>query len=468
MPNPDGPVEPPLPQSVLAASEDPNTAAVIGLSLKEGSHAGRPVRLPGDGVGIEGSSGTSSGVSGTSSTGSGVSGSSDSGIGVSGSSTTGDGILGTGARNGVHGQSSSVHDSGVWGENIHGGYGVSGSTESTDAAAVWGDNKGLGPGVSGTSALGDGVFGRSSDTSNTLGPNISGVHGQGMSAPLAGGIATTNGVWGENTGAGDGVVGTSISGNGVRASSVNGDGVHGTTSNSNMSGVMGENTVGGNGVYGKSLSGNAVAGSSQTGNAGHFVSQGAGSGVAAINNSQPSGQVPSGFAVWASSNNTAIFAQGTPAGYFKGDVLVTGDIVLVNQSGDVAEDFDVEAAPLNAEPGTVLIIQENGNLRASDVPYDTRVAGVVAGAGILKPALVLQRVPSRNHRSPIALIGKVFCKVDATPSKIIAGDLLTTSSTAGHAMKAVDKSKALGAIVGKALGGLEDGLGLIPILVSPR
>ncbi|MGO9155637.1 hypothetical protein [Mycobacterium sp.] len=176
-------------------------------------------------------------------------------------------------------------------------------------------------------------------------------------------------------------------------------------------------------------------------------------GVLAINTSGASGQAqaPSGFAVWASSNNTGIFAQGTPAGYFAGDVLVTGDMVLLNSSGDVAEDFDVEAEPLNAEPGTVLIINESGNLCVSDAPYDTRVASVVAGAGDLKPAVVLQRVPSQKPRSPIALVGKVFCKVDAAFGKVVAGDLLTTSATPGYAMKASDRSRALGAIIGKAL-----------------
>jgi hypothetical protein len=188
-----------------------------------------------------------------------------------------------------------------------------------------------------------------------------------------------------------------------------------------------------------------------------------------------------GYGVWAFSQNgtgvwaqgsTGIWAQGNPAGYFSGDVLVTGDLILVNTlvsaGGDVAEDFDVEAEPLNAEPGTLLVIEENGNLRASDVAYDTRVAGVVAGAGTLRPAVILQRVSSPKQRSPLALVGKVFCKVDASFGKIVAGDLLTTSGTPGHAMKATDRSRAVGAIVGKALAGLDSGLGLIPMLVSPR
>jgi len=177
-----------------------------------------------------------------------------------------------------------------------------------------------------------------------------------------------------------------------------------------------------------------------------------------------------GFGLWASSNGTGIFGRGAPAGYFDGDVQVTGDLVLINSpsSGDVAEDFDMEDDPLHAEPGTVLIIGPAGKLSASLEMYDTRVAGVVSGAGELKPAVVLQRIRVNRRRSPVALIGKVFCKVDAAFGSICAGDLLTTSATLGHAMKVTDRPKALGAILGKALAPLGSGRGLIPILVSLR
>lgn len=173
--------------------------------------------------------------------------------------------------------------------------------------------------------------------------------------------------------------------------------------------------------------------------------------------------------MWAKANATAIYGEGSPAGYFNGDVMVTGDFVLVNpSSGDIAEDFDVEGEQINLEPGTVLIINEEGKLCASTLPYDTRVAGVVSGGGELKPAVVLQRVSSSMPRSPIALLGKAFCKVDATSASIAAGDLLTTSARLGYAMKASDRSRAFGAVFAKALASLRDGFGMIPVLVSLR
>ena len=57
------------------------------------------------------------------------------------------------------------------------------------------------------------------------------------------------------------------------------------------------------------------------------------------------------------------------------------------------------------------------------------------------------------------------CKVDADIAPINVGDLLTSSSTGGHAQKVLDPAKAVGAIIGKALGSLKKGKGKIPVLV---
>jgi hypothetical protein len=46
------------------------------------------------------------------------------------------------------------------------------------------------------------------------------------------------------------------------------------------------------------------------------------------------------------------------------------------------------------------------------------------------------------------------------------GDLLVSSSTLGYAMKGTDRSRMLGAVVGKALGSLDSGTGVIEVLVT--
>jgi hypothetical protein len=140
-----------------------------------------------------------------------------------------------------------------------------------------------------------------------------------------------------------------------------------------------------------------------------------------------------------------------------------GDMLLNN--ADCAEDFDI-SEPENIEPGTVMIIEEEGKLRQSTEAYDKKVAGVISGAGEFKPGIVLDRKSSSKNRKSVALIGKAYCKVDANSSSIRAGNLLTTSSTPGHAMKADDPLRAFGAVIGKALRPLESGKGLIPILLA--
>jgi hypothetical protein len=154
---------------------------------------------------------------------------------------------------------------------------------------------------------------------------------------------------------------------------------------------------------------------------------------------------------------------GGLAAKFKGDVEVSGDIRLINQ--DCAEDFDIVNLK-DAEPGTVMVLDQSGALECSSKAYDKRVAGVISGAGDCKPGIILGKQKSESRRMPIALLGKVYCKVDAQYSPIEVGDLLTTSLTPGHAMKAEDPQKAFGSVIGKAMRPLTAGRGLVPVLVA--
>lgn len=139
-----------------------------------------------------------------------------------------------------------------------------------------------------------------------------------------------------------------------------------------------------------------------------------------------------------------------------------GDIEFFN--ADVAELFDV--APTEAVvPGTVMVLREDGDLEPCRSPYASAVVGVVAGAGALRPALVLDK-RAGAHRHPIAMIGKAYCRVDADRAPVRRGDLLTTSATEGHAMKATDRDRAFGSVIGKALDDLASGRGLVRTLIN--
>jgi hypothetical protein len=148
------------------------------------------------------------------------------------------------------------------------------------------------------------------------------------------------------------------------------------------------------------------------------------------------------------------------------DLTVAGDVFLIG-GADCAEDFDIMQQE-KVEPGTVMIINDTGKLEESQQAYDKRVAGVISGAGEFKPAITLDKQISETNRQPIALLGKVFCKVDAQYGAIEVGDMLTTSPTLGYAMKALDPFKAFGSVIGKALRPLKNGMGLLPILVTMK
>ena len=189
---------------------------------------------------------------------------------------------------------------------------------------------------------------------------------------------------------------------------------------------------------------------------GHIVAQG---------NISALGNINAGATV----NSTHVSATGNISAV--GNVNATNmnvaqDIKLSNM--DCAEEFDID--PVGAEhvvPGTVVVVGDDGNLRRSSVAYDKRAAGVVSGAGGYRPAIILGRSETTGgSRLAVALVGKVACRVDAAYAPIEVGDLLTTSDTPGHAMKATDPARSFGAVIGKALGSLEGGQAVVPMLVA--
>jgi hypothetical protein len=66
----------------------------------------------------------------------------------------------------------------------------------------------------------------------------------------------------------------------------------------------------------------------------------------------------------------------------------------------------------------------------------------------------------------MAVVGIVPAKVSAENGPIKVGDLLVTSSTPGYAMKGTDRSRLVGAVVGKAMARLDSGKGVIEVLVT--
>jgi hypothetical protein len=135
--------------------------------------------------------------------------------------------------------------------------------------------------------------------------------------------------------------------------------------------------------------------------------------------------------------------------------------------GDYAESVDVSGKKVAYEPGDVLVIDKKnpGRFVKAAEPYSRLVAGIYS----TKPGVVGRRssdAGKAKEEVPMAMVGIVPTKVSAENGSIETGDLLVTSSTPGHAMKATDFTRATGAIVGKALGSLDSGTGVIDVLVS--
>ncbi len=129
--------------------------------------------------------------------------------------------------------------------------------------------------------------------------------------------------------------------------------------------------------------------------------------------------------------------------------------------GDYAESVDIVGDRKSYEPGDVLVIDAKieGSFVKSTEPYSTAVMGIYS----TKPGLTGRRqlTAKSEEEIPMAMIGIVPTKVTTENGPIKPGDLLVTSSTPGYAMKGTDKSKMMGAVIGKAMGHLDSGKGVI-------
>lgn len=148
---------------------------------------------------------------------------------------------------------------------------------------------------------------------------------------------------------------------------------------------------------------------------------------------------------------------------------ITTDEVLIRGGADLSEQFDVASSNETPAPGNVVCIDKDnpGKLVVCGRAYDKTVAGIVSGAGGIRPGMLMgQERSAASGTYPVALTGRVYCKADAATGRIEPGDLLTSSDRPGYAMKVTDHAAAIGSVLGKAMSSLEDGEGLVLVLVS--
>jgi hypothetical protein len=152
-----------------------------------------------------------------------------------------------------------------------------------------------------------------------------------------------------------------------------------------------------------------------------------------------------------------------------GSATLVTPVIQITGGSDFSEMFDV-GGEVASQPGMVVVIDaaNPGRLVPSTAAYDRTVAGIISGAGGVATGMTMGHdgtIADGEH--PVALTGRVYCLVDASTGAIEPGDMLTTSNTPGHAMKAGDLAAAQGAIIGKAMTSLDEGeVGLVLVLVN--
>jgi len=122
------------------------------------------------------------------------------------------------------------------------------------------------------------------------------------------------------------------------------------------------------------------------------------------------------------------------------------------QYADLAEIYETDT---QYEIGTVVVFGGSKEITVSDQKYDTRIAGVISE----NPAYIMN---SKSEGQPVALAGKVKCKVHGTITK---GSMLVSSGETGCATSSY--YPPVGSVIGKALEDYDSSeIGTINIVVG--
>jgi hypothetical protein len=402
----------------------------------------------------------------------GVMGESATGIGVKGLSNGGEegGYFKSATGNAVFAETPNTSSGiAVWGRATGSGDGVRGNSSGDDAAGVRGVNSATSadanfpaPGVYGYSSKGIGVYGKSA---SSIGLRVEGKTGGAI-------IETDGGVGLDVVGVTKGINVSATTGFALYATSDNFHAVRGGTSHNESSGILGNNYAD---VFNSIYLNPGVRGWSKRG-VGVYATSQYGHGIIgrAVLSTIPSlSKKYGGFFV--GDGTQQVLGLGVKGhSYFDGNAWATGSFISNSTlSLDFAEWIKVSDAKV--ESGDVVVIDTNNaeKLKKASSPYSTLVAGIVSTS----PAFLAggmseddtdkiytkEEMEAKGYRM-LALVGQVPTKVSTENGPIKIGDLLTTSNTPGHAMKATDPK--IGTIVGKALEALPSGKGKIKVLVT--
>lgn len=143
-------------------------------------------------------------------------------------------------------------------------------------------------------------------------------------------------------------------------------------------------------------------------------------------------------------------------------------VLEITGGGDPAE-YYAFSEKMDAPEGSVVVIDSAhpGKLELCRKAYDQAVVGVISGAGDIRPGITFKQEGVLEGEHPVAMGGRVMVKAIGP---IAPRDLLTTSSTPGHAMAATKARRIKpGTVIGKSMGTLRKGeIGLVMMVVQPN
>lgn len=156
------------------------------------------------------------------------------------------------------------------------------------------------------------------------------------------------------------------------------------------------------------------------------------------------------------------------ADFGDGDGRVITRELQITGGSDLAEHFSMNNANEKPLPGMLVSIDEKneGKLIITNCANDKRIAGVISGANGIKAGMLMsQKGTLADGEYPVALAGRVYVLANNEGGEIEPGDLITSSSKKGYAMKA-SAGNTTGTIIGKAMGKRDPKTGYVLVLVN--
>ena len=171
--------------------------------------------------------------------------------------------------------------------------------------------------------------------------------------------------------------------------------------------------------------------------------------------------------MWDGEPGTASSIQINSNWAGSGNSRVVTDVLQITGGSDLCEGFEVkDDNPIT--PGMLVSIDPLGlgSLQITKEKYDKKIAGIVSGANGVNPGMIMNQEASiASGSQSIALAGRVYVYANTEGGNIEPGDLLTSSSTPGYAMKSNHVKKSQGAIIGKAMTTIDEN-GFVLVLVN--